>query len=352
MAGLVILAIIFAFVIVVSSAIQQAGKTATLSSIKKKENKTANNPASNSTSQKIKEVFSLIFSCVCGAISIFFLIMSLILLFIPSNSDDSKSYNVFSAVFCLVIALVFGIPSARFLLKYSKKKKMEMETRILELQRQQQISQQQNFALQQQRFQREREIQAQTPRTAISNQQMYFQSGNVQNYQAERQTVPAQPMSQPQPTFQPQSQIQQGQINIPTSELLLMKIDSVSTSGIYFEKVVCELLKQNGFVNVEMTPSTNDYGIDILAEKEGISYAVQCKCYSATVGNKAVQEAATGRMFYNKMIAVVVTNSTFSKSAVETAKAAQVLLWDRTKLQEMIQHTDQSSLMTLINQVE
>jgi restriction system protein len=136
---------------------------------------------------------------------------------------------------------------------------------------------------------------------------------------------------------------------ISNAELLLLKIDSLSTSGIYFEKVACELLKANGFENVRMTQTTNDYGIDVLAEKGGISFAVQCKCYSSTVGNKAVQEALAGKQMYKCMIAVVFTNSTFSKNATELAKTAQVLLWDRTKLVEMINALSDECLQWLIN---
>lgn len=133
---------------------------------------------------------------------------------------------------------------------------------------------------------------------------------------------------------------------------LLAKIDSPTTSGVYFEKVVCELLKANGFTNVNTTKASGDNGVDVLAEKAGQTYAVQCKCYSASVGNKAVQEVFTGKAFYHRDIAVVITNSTFSRAAIETATATGVLLWDRNKLQELISHADQRSLITLLNQVE
>lgn len=138
-------------------------------------------------------------------------------------------------------------------------------------------------------------------------------------------------------------------VNISNSELLLLKIDSISTSGIYFEKVACMLLKANGFQNVRSTKASNDYGIDILAEKDDITYAIQCKCYSSSVGNKAVQEAYSGKGVYNCMVAVVLTNNKFTKQAIETAKATHVLLWDRTKLIEMINSLSEEHLKSLIN---
>lgn len=138
-------------------------------------------------------------------------------------------------------------------------------------------------------------------------------------------------------------------INISSSELLLLKIDSVATSGNYFERVACMLLEANGYSNVRNTRTSNDYGIDILAEKDGISYAIQCKCYSSSVGNKAVQEAYSGKGFYNCMVAVVLTNSKFTKRAIETAKATQVLLWDRSKLTEMINALNDENIKNIIN---
>lgn len=54
--------------------------------------------------------------------------------------------------------------------------------------------------------------------------------------------------------------------------------------GFEFEYYCADLLSANGFVNVEVTRSTGDYGVDILAEKEGITFAIQCKRYSKPVG--------------------------------------------------------------------
>jgi hypothetical protein len=53
--------------------------------------------------------------------------------------------------------------------------------------------------------------------------------------------------------------------------------------------------------------------------------------------------------FYHAPIAVVFTNSTFSKNATELAKTAQVLLWDRTKLVEMINALSDECIQWLIN---
>ena len=103
-----------------------------------------------------------------------------------------------------------------------------------------------------------------------------------------------------------------------------------------FEYYCAELLRQRGFQEVEVTRGSGDYGIDILAEKDGISYAIQCKCYAAPVGVKAVQEAYAGRDYYDRMVGVVLTNQYFTQPAVEAAKKLKIVLWDRGYLESMI----------------
>lgn len=109
-------------------------------------------------------------------------------------------------------------------------------------------------------------------------------------------------------------------------------------SGIEFEKYCAHILLLNKYTNIKMTPPSGDHGIDILAEKDGITYAIQCKCYSSNVGNAAVQQAHTGKSLYHKDIAVVMTNHYFTSQAIEESKELGVKLWDRDKLNEMIQN--------------
>lgn len=107
--------------------------------------------------------------------------------------------------------------------------------------------------------------------------------------------------------------------------------------GHQFEHFCADLLRQNGFTNVEVTQASGDYGIDVLAEKEGVTYAIQCKCYSDNVGNHAVQEAHSGAAYYGRMVPVVMTNRYFTRAAKETASQIHVLLWDRDKILQMME---------------
>lgn len=113
--------------------------------------------------------------------------------------------------------------------------------------------------------------------------------------------------------------------------------DFDNMDGHEFENFCATLLKQNGFKNVSVTKGSGDQGIDVLATKDGIKYGIQCKCYSSEVGNKAVQEAFSGKTFYNRHVGVVLTNNYFTASAKELAEKNGIILWDRKQLFKMIE---------------
>ena len=116
------------------------------------------------------------------------------------------------------------------------------------------------------------------------------------------------------------------------------KIEDIDgMDGHEFEYFCADLLRSSGYGNVEVTRGSGDQGVDILATKDEIKYAIQCKCYSSDVGNKPVQEVFSGKRIYNCHVGVVMTNSFFTEGAKEAAKATGVLLWDRRKIQKLIE---------------
>lgn len=107
--------------------------------------------------------------------------------------------------------------------------------------------------------------------------------------------------------------------------------------GHEFEYFCADLLEKRGFEEVEVTKGSGDYGVDILAEKDGVTYAIQCKRYDGPVGVKAVQEAYAGRDYYDRMVGAVLTNQYFTTPAVEAAKKLKILLWDGGYLESMME---------------
>lgn len=108
-----------------------------------------------------------------------------------------------------------------------------------------------------------------------------------------------------------------------------VNIDEVSFSSNIspydFEKQCAQMLNKYGW-SARTTQKSSDQGIDVIAEKNGSSVAIQCKLYSQPVGNKAVQEANSGKFFYKTDYAAVVTNNTYTSSARQLAQNCGVFL--------------------------
>lgn len=100
---------------------------------------------------------------------------------------------------------------------------------------------------------------------------------------------------------------------------------SFPEDGHEFEYWVAEALRKFGW-EATVTKGSGDQGIDVVAKQGSYSIGIQCKRYSGTVGNKAVQEAYSGRKYFDLNVAGVLTNALFTKSAKELAEATGVLL--------------------------
>lgn len=107
-------------------------------------------------------------------------------------------------------------------------------------------------------------------------------------------------------------------------------------TGFEFEEYMAQVLKDNGFRHVEVTVECGDQGVDILAVRNGKTYAIQCKNYVDLVGNKAVQEAYAGAQYYGCDIPVVVCPTDFTIPARELAESTGVELWDGERLSHMM----------------
>lgn len=117
----------------------------------------------------------------------------------------------------------------------------------------------------------------------------------------------------------------------------ISNIDSME--GHEFEHFVADLLRKMDYQKVEVTRGSGDQGVDILAVKDDVRYAIQCKCYTSDLGNTPIQEVNTGKMIYQCHVGIVVTNRYFTQSAKDAAKATGILLWDRDRLKKLIAQT-------------
>ncbi len=102
-----------------------------------------------------------------------------------------------------------------------------------------------------------------------------------------------------------------------------------------FEVYIAKLLKHRGFRNVRLTERF-DYGVDVIAEKDGVRWGVQVKRYNNMVKAEAVRQVVTALIRYKCDRGMVVTNSTFSRPARELAADNRCVLIGRDELAEWI----------------
>lgn len=115
----------------------------------------------------------------------------------------------------------------------------------------------------------------------------------------------------------------------------LAKSNIATMSGQAFEHYMAALFKSQGFT-VKFTPTTGDFGVDIIIRKDGRSTAVQLKRYRRPVSLKAVQEAVTGKRHYRCDQAMVVTNNVFTASAKSLAATNDCQLIDESLLAKWV----------------
>lgn len=118
-------------------------------------------------------------------------------------------------------------------------------------------------------------------------------------------------------------------------EDLLDNIDNME--GVAFENfLINHLLPNEGYANISPTSTTGDYGVDIIATKNDIKCAIQCKRYNNKVSVDAIQEVVAGRKHYRCDKAMVITNNYYTNNAKELAEDNKVEILDRDDLIRMI----------------
>ncbi len=110
-------------------------------------------------------------------------------------------------------------------------------------------------------------------------------------------------------------------------------------SGVEFEEFLAGLFRAQGYA-AELTPTTGDYGADLILSKDGQRIAVQAKRYVGSVGVQAVQEALSGQAYYQCHTAWVITTGAFTPNALELAQKSGVKMIGRSEIGNlMAKHT-------------
>ena len=86
---------------------------------------------------------------------------------------------------------------------------------------------------------------------------------------------------------------------------------------------------------VTETGTSGDQGVDLVVDFHGVRTAIQAKGYYHAVGNAAVQQAVAGKAMYRCQRSAVITNSKFTKSAIELAAINSCLLIAEDKIRAL-----------------
>lgn len=125
----------------------------------------------------------------------------------------------------------------------------------------------------------------------------------------------------------------------PTARWLLAHAgsDVDAMTGKQFESFLAMMFARLGY-HVELT-ETYDFGADLIVTRDGSRSAVQAKRQDTPVGDHAVQQAVTGRLYYQCHTTSVVTNADVQPRARTGAARTGVMIVDRVELTRMLQMT-------------
>ena len=113
----------------------------------------------------------------------------------------------------------------------------------------------------------------------------------------------------------------------------MASIDAMT--GVEFENYVAARLRRAGW-HVDFTAATGDYGVDLIAAKDGKSVAVQCKRYGNPVGVAAVQQVVSGARHHDCTKSIVVSNQEFTQAAKRLAYTHGCQLIGRKALESWV----------------
>lgn len=124
--------------------------------------------------------------------------------------------------------------------------------------------------------------------------------------------------------------------------------DFEELTGYEFEGYLKNLFTLLGYTVIQ-TSLSGDQGADLIISKDGEKSVVQTKKYAGNVSNGAVQEIVAAKNHYKAQKAIVVTNSSFTKSAIDLALSNEVELWDGSKLKNVIRNLKNKKKKSALN---
>ena len=86
---------------------------------------------------------------------------------------------------------------------------------------------------------------------------------------------------------------------------------------------------------IKSTPWSPVLGVSLTLHPFFLRICIQCKNYKKSVGNNAVQQISAGKLYWKGTHAVLVSKSSFTKSAQKLARANNVILMNDFELKDL-----------------
>lgn len=122
-------------------------------------------------------------------------------------------------------------------------------------------------------------------------------------------------------------------------------------NGNEFEGWCADQLELQGW-SIQTTPASGDQGVDLLATRDSVIVAIQCKRTIRPMGNSAVQEAFAGMKFYDASMACVISSGGFTAAARSLGDKIGVKLIEVDRLPVFSQVFGFESLEPVASRVE
>lgn len=121
-----------------------------------------------------------------------------------------------------------------------------------------------------------------------------------------------------------------------------------------FESFVAGLLTEHGYKTI-LTPAQNDEGKDIVAEKDGIKYFIECKHWKegSSVGREYLQKLVGAAVGHNVTNVIFIATCSFHDNAKNYAKElnlsgmVHIDLWNMNKLLQIANKIPQNKEISL-----
>ncbi|MGE0825518.1 MAG: restriction endonuclease [Candidatus Binatia bacterium] len=108
----------------------------------------------------------------------------------------------------------------------------------------------------------------------------------------------------------------------------------VQMTGVEFEEFVAAMFRKEGYV-VELTPGSGDHGIDLMLRKDNQLSVVQCKRWTAPIGEPVVRDFFGALMNIGAQSGYIITTSAFTSQALTFAQNKPIRLIDLAALLDL-----------------